>query len=125
MSRTDPAESATAAPVAVAASADGPRDLATRWALLPLRLFLGVTFCYAGIDKLADPSFLSASGPGSLGALLRGVHDTAGAGGWSASRCTRPPGSGTRSLWASLPSVWARSSACGRGSPRSAARCSP
>jgi thiosulfate dehydrogenase [quinone] large subunit len=39
-------------------------------ALLPLRLFLGVTFVYAGVDKLIDPSFLRASGPGSIGAQL-------------------------------------------------------
>jgi thiosulfate dehydrogenase (quinone) large subunit len=29
-----------------------------RHALLPLRLFLGVTFVYAGLDKLADPHYL-------------------------------------------------------------------
>jgi thiosulfate dehydrogenase [quinone] large subunit len=39
-------------------------------ALLPLRLFLGVTFLYAGIDKLIDPTFLRATGPGSIGAQL-------------------------------------------------------
>ena len=39
-------------------------------ALLPLRVFLGVTFVYAGIDKLIHPSFLQATGPGSIGAQL-------------------------------------------------------
>ena len=39
-------------------------------ALLPLRLFLGATFLYAGIDKLIDPSFLRATGPGSIGAQM-------------------------------------------------------
>ncbi len=39
-------------------------------ALLPLRLFLGVTFLYAGLDKLLDPAFLNASGPGSIGAQM-------------------------------------------------------
>jgi thiosulfate dehydrogenase [quinone] large subunit len=39
-------------------------------ALLPLRLFLGVTFLYAGLDKLLDPVFLNASGPGSIGAQM-------------------------------------------------------
>jgi thiosulfate dehydrogenase [quinone] large subunit len=39
-------------------------------ALLPLRLFLGVTFVYAGIDKIIDPAFLRATGPGSIGAQL-------------------------------------------------------
>jgi thiosulfate dehydrogenase (quinone) large subunit len=29
-------------------------------ALLPLRLFLGVTFVYAGVHKLTDPGFLTA-----------------------------------------------------------------
>jgi thiosulfate dehydrogenase [quinone] large subunit len=39
-------------------------------ALLPLRAFLGFTFVYAGIDKLATPGFLAASGPGSIGEQL-------------------------------------------------------
>ena len=39
-------------------------------ALLPLRIFLGVTFLYAGLDKLLDPAFLNASGPGSIGAQM-------------------------------------------------------
>ena len=28
---------------------------------LPLRLFLGVTYCFAGLQKLADPNFFSAA----------------------------------------------------------------
>ncbi|MBM4794021.1 DoxX family membrane protein [Streptomyces sioyaensis] len=63
------------------ASLDGPatgmRGQWARHALLPLRLFLGATFLYAGIDKLTDPAFLSASGAGSLGETLRQVHDAA------------------------------------------------
>lgn len=39
-------------------------------ALLPLRIFLGMTFLYAGLDKLLDPAFLNASGPGSIGAQM-------------------------------------------------------
>ncbi|HEY5433624.1 MAG TPA: Rieske 2Fe-2S domain-containing protein [Candidatus Limnocylindrales bacterium] len=35
-------------------------------ALLPLRLFFGVTFLYAGFDKLLDPAFFDASGPASI-----------------------------------------------------------
>ena len=31
------------------------------WVLLPLRLFLGVTFVFAGLQKLANPSFFSSS----------------------------------------------------------------
>jgi len=42
----------------------------TLLALLPLRAFLGATFVYAGIDKLVDPNFLQATGPGSIGAQL-------------------------------------------------------
>ncbi|MCB5165883.1 DoxX family protein [Streptomyces bambusae] len=51
------------------------RDLAARHALLPLRIFLGVTFVYAGLDKLTDSAFLQASGAGSIGDLMRGVRD--------------------------------------------------
>jgi thiosulfate dehydrogenase [quinone] large subunit len=33
-------------------------------------VFLGVTFVYAGVDKLVDPTFLRATGPGSIGAQM-------------------------------------------------------
>jgi thiosulfate dehydrogenase [quinone] large subunit len=39
-------------------------------ALVPLRIFLGGTFVYAGLDKLLDPTFLAAAGPGSIGEQL-------------------------------------------------------
>jgi thiosulfate dehydrogenase (quinone) large subunit len=39
-------------------------------ALLPLRFFLGGMFLYAGLDKLVDPAFLAATGPGSVGEQL-------------------------------------------------------
>ena len=39
-------------------------------ALLPLRVFLGVTFVYAGVDKLIDPAFLRTTGAGSIGSQL-------------------------------------------------------
>lgn len=39
-------------------------------ALLPLRVFLGATFVYAGVDKLVDSTFLQATGFGSIGAQL-------------------------------------------------------
>lgn len=55
---------------------EGWREVATRYALLPLRLFLGVTFVYAGFDKLTDERFLAASGPGSLGELMSAVRGT-------------------------------------------------
>jgi thiosulfate dehydrogenase (quinone) large subunit len=35
-------------------------------ALLPLRLFFGLTFLYAGFDKLVDPSFFDAAAPASI-----------------------------------------------------------
>ncbi len=38
-----------------------------QWALLPLRLFLGVTFIYAGIQKITDPQFFQTSAPGYIG----------------------------------------------------------
>lgn len=42
--------------------ADRYRALASRYALLPLRLFLGVTFVYAALDKLADNHYLAGAG---------------------------------------------------------------
>jgi thiosulfate dehydrogenase (quinone) large subunit len=39
-------------------------------ALLPLRLFLGVTFLYAGLDKLLDPSFFDPASPSGIRAQL-------------------------------------------------------
>lgn len=48
-------------------------------ALLPLRLFLGVTFVYAGIQKLADPGFLHAGSTTYIGTQLEGfAHGTPG-----------------------------------------------
>jgi thiosulfate dehydrogenase [quinone] large subunit len=57
----------------------GVRETAARHALLPLRLFLGVTFLYAGTGKLTDSAFIAASGPGSLGELLGSVPGGAAA----------------------------------------------
>ncbi|HET6358252.1 DoxX family protein [Streptomyces sp.] len=54
----------------------GWREKASRYALVPLRIFLGVTFIYAGIDKLTDSQFIAASGSGSIGDLMRSVRDT-------------------------------------------------
>jgi thiosulfate dehydrogenase (quinone) large subunit len=50
-----------------------PAMLATRqvhlsgWVFLPLRLFLGITFVYAGIQKFTDPQFFHPSTPGYIG----------------------------------------------------------
>ncbi|MFJ4365959.1 DoxX family protein [Streptomyces chartreusis] len=54
----------------------GWRDTATRYALLPLRVFLGVTFIYAGLDKLTDSAFMKDSGAGSIGDMMRAVRDS-------------------------------------------------
>ena len=39
-------------------------------ALLPVRLFFGATFLYAGLDKLTDPRFLDATSPASIQAQM-------------------------------------------------------
>ncbi|MFF6993703.1 DoxX family protein [Streptomyces sp. NPDC008313] len=54
----------------------GWRDTASRYALVPLRVFLGVTFIYAGLDKLTDSAFMSDSGTGSIGDMMRAVRDS-------------------------------------------------
>src|SRR5579875_4010354 len=42
---------------------------------LPLRLFLGGTFMYAGLQKLTDPQFFSPTAPGFIGRQMSGfVH---------------------------------------------------
>ncbi|WP_405777996.1 DoxX family protein [Streptomyces sp. NBC_00859] len=55
----------------------GRQEAARRYSLLPLRIFLGVTFLYAGIDKLTDSAFLHATGPGSIGELMHSVRGSA------------------------------------------------
>jgi thiosulfate dehydrogenase [quinone] large subunit len=42
------------------------------WVLLPLRLFLGITFVYAGIQKLTDPQFFTPSAIGYIGHQIQG-----------------------------------------------------
>ncbi|MBT2440813.1 DoxX family protein [Streptomyces sp. ISL-36] len=54
----------------------GWKATASRYALLPLRLFLGITFIYAGLDKITDSTFLADTGSGSIGEMMRGVRDT-------------------------------------------------
>src|SRR5580765_8923791 len=44
--------------------------------LLPLRLFAGATFLYAGLFKLLDATFLDPSSPSSILAQLRGFERT-------------------------------------------------
>jgi thiosulfate dehydrogenase (quinone) large subunit len=38
-----------------------------KWVLLPLRLFLGITFIYAGMQKLTDPQFFNPAARGYIG----------------------------------------------------------
>jgi thiosulfate dehydrogenase (quinone) large subunit len=48
-----------------------PRPFAlSGWSLLPLRAFLGFTFCFAGLQKLANPNFLDANSPSSIQAQM-------------------------------------------------------
>ncbi|MGW2177380.1 DoxX family protein [Streptomyces sp. NPDC001732] len=54
----------------------GLKDLARQHALLPLRIFLGITFVYAGLDKLTDSAFFHAGGQGSIGQTLHAVRDS-------------------------------------------------
>jgi thiosulfate dehydrogenase [quinone] large subunit len=42
----------------------------SEWALLPLRLFLGATFLYAGLQKLANPNFFKRNSPISIQSQL-------------------------------------------------------
>lgn len=52
------------------------RAFASRYALLPLRLFLGVTFVYAALDKLSDGHFLAgAADPASFVSQTRAAKD--------------------------------------------------
>jgi thiosulfate dehydrogenase [quinone] large subunit len=56
------------------------------WALLPLRLFLGVTFAFAGLQKLADPAYHDGSSPTSVQAMIRSLQGDSPIGfllGWS------------------------------------------
>lgn len=46
------------------------------WALVPLRAFLGVTFIYAGLQKLDNPNFFNAKSPISIQAQLLGASHT-------------------------------------------------
>jgi thiosulfate dehydrogenase [quinone] large subunit len=55
----------------------GWRDSAGRYALLPLRVFLGVTFIYAAVDKFTTPGFFGSSSPSSVGQTIRAVRDSA------------------------------------------------
>jgi thiosulfate dehydrogenase [quinone] large subunit len=51
------------------------------WLLLPLRAFLGITFCYAGLQKLANPAYLDPHSPTSIAAQMRLMRHTSPIGG--------------------------------------------
>ena len=53
--------------------AGGPPATVREWALLPLRAFLGFTFTFAGLQKLANPDFFRASSPISIQSQLAGA----------------------------------------------------
>lgn len=72
-----PAATSSAAPASAVANQGqskprGPqaRPVDLGLGLLPLRLFLGATFVYAGLDKILTPGFLRDAGPGSIGSQL-------------------------------------------------------
>ncbi|HEX4207449.1 MAG TPA: TQO small subunit DoxD [Ktedonobacteraceae bacterium] len=44
----------------------------TGWILSPMRLFLGITFVYAGIQKFTDPQFFHKATPGYIGNQIIG-----------------------------------------------------
>jgi thiosulfate dehydrogenase [quinone] large subunit len=49
---------------------------AAGWALLVLRAFLGFTFCFAGLQKLANKNFFNSSSPASIQAQLYAYERT-------------------------------------------------
>jgi thiosulfate dehydrogenase [quinone] large subunit len=50
-------------------------EMLRRWSLLPLRLFLGVTFTFAGLQKLADPRYLDPHSPTSVQSTMLALRD--------------------------------------------------
>ncbi|MGH7778038.1 MAG: TQO small subunit DoxD, partial [Candidatus Dormibacterales bacterium] len=49
---------------------EGRADPLLKYGTLPLRLFLGATFVYAGVQKLSDPGFLAPGSPTYIGTQL-------------------------------------------------------
>ena len=66
--RDEPARKPNPSPVAP----PPPVDPRVAWAGVPLRAFLGVTFVYAGFQKISDPGFLQAGAPTYIGTQLQG-----------------------------------------------------
>jgi len=51
------------------------------WLLLPLRAFLGFTFAYAGLQKLANPAYLNPHNPISVASQMRVLRHSSPIGG--------------------------------------------
>ena len=49
-----------------------PSDRGLAYGTVPLRLFLGATFVYAGLQKIADPGFLQPGASTYIGTQLQG-----------------------------------------------------
>ncbi len=52
------------------------------WAVLPLRAFMGITFAYAGIQKLTDPGFFSPGSHTYIGSQLQAFAKVSPIGGF-------------------------------------------
>jgi len=63
MTATKSSQRGTAGVTTGARLRSDPRWQASGWVLLPLRLYLGITFLYAGVSKLLDEHYLDASSP--------------------------------------------------------------
>jgi thiosulfate dehydrogenase [quinone] large subunit len=53
-----------------------PSSNSAGWALLPLRAFIGFTFTFAGMQKLANPGFFDANNPTSIQSQLKSASHT-------------------------------------------------
>ena len=62
-------------------SAWAPRLSEPGWLLLPLRAFLGVTFSFAGLQKLANPAYFDAHSPASVVGQMRLLRHSSPIGG--------------------------------------------
>jgi thiosulfate dehydrogenase [quinone] large subunit len=69
MSKSSPRHATKSSPFNTPANA----RLLSEWALLPLRVFLGATFLYAGFQKLANPNFFINASPISIHSQLTGA----------------------------------------------------
>jgi thiosulfate dehydrogenase [quinone] large subunit len=64
---------AKSVPATAEPAAGRPAPDALGRVLLPLRAFLGFTFCFAGLQKLANPKFFDGTSPVSIQAQLAGA----------------------------------------------------